>query len=93
MAKAARCVPNGWTPASKKELSTLHRLFRAILNRYRVKKLLEKEAHELCDIGLSPSDLRRALMLPLHKDPSAALATVAGQTAESLNPCRSRARR
>ena len=54
------------------------RVFRALKNRIEVTRLCEFDERTLKDIGLTHSDVRAALALPLASDPSAHLRDVAG---------------
>ncbi len=51
---------------------------RLLANRLAVTRLCELDERALKDIGLTPSDVRAALALPLDRDPSEHLSEVAG---------------
>ncbi len=51
-------------------VSALSRFGRAAKNRFEVRILADLDDHLLSDIGLRRTDVRAALALPLHRDPS-----------------------
>lgn len=52
-------------------------LWRAALNRRSIGRLLDWDERMLRDIGLTPGDVRGAMALPLHEDPSYRLGVLA----------------
>jgi uncharacterized protein YjiS (DUF1127 family) len=64
------------------------RLVKALTHRRKVTQLLELDDHALADLGVSRGDVLRALSLPLHEDPSTALAALVNRAAHRRKECR-----
>ena len=60
-------------------IRAMGRAWRVLQNRRQTMKLFELSDHQLADIGLSRTDIHRAMQLPLFADPSHTLRDWASQ--------------
>ena len=67
-----------------------HRMLKAWRNRRSARRLLDMNARELADIGLTPADVQLAFGLPIGEDPTERLSAWAAErrSARLVQACR-----